>query len=183
MSATVEIDEFNGGGVITHGVVNLNVGSVDQPNIAVTPSTAIERGANSYVKYNRLHFLDLGDVSSISKIRIWLSSGGFKSGEAIKTNLVRVGLENYVPATIKAPSATRLVGNSMPVAEPKQGSEPIQNLGIKGSLTSTIASTDLQSEWVSDIWQWQVQTSATMNPGVLMTKEFTFKWDEELTIS
>jgi hypothetical protein len=171
MSAIVEIDEINGGGVTTHGVVNFNVGCVDQPNIIISPATAVSVGKNAYTKLHRLHFLDLGEASSISGLKVWLSTVQYKgTSERIKSNLPRPGIEYYYPmTTADVPTAATYTMYTMPVTQPASA-----NLGINGSLTGI-----LTEPGVSDIFKWQLQTDAYIPPGTLGTKEFTFAWTED----
>jgi hypothetical protein len=165
MSATLELDEYNGGGVRTHGVVNLNVGSIDSPNIVVSPTSAIQVGTNSFAKYNQLHFTSLGGAT-VSGITVWMSQGAVVSGETLVTNLG--GASNYFTVPLAVPTRQTIGGNMMPTAAPTG-----PNLGIGGSLVGT-----LSAPGVSDIWQWQLQLSKTVPRGTLATKEYSVSWIE-----
>lgn len=171
MPAQLEIDELNNVSVRSHAVVNLNVGSVDAPNIVVGPLVALKANRNAYTKYNQLHFVDMGGATTISNIRIWISAGELLPTEVIQTNLSTAPI-TYVSPTYSVPDTSRLSFNElrMPTSEPVSA-----NLGIGGSLTGT-----LTAPGYSDLWVWQVQIGSQVPVGALRTKRFTFAWDEDV---
>lgn len=166
MAATLEIDELNQLGLLTHGVVNLNTGNADGPNLAVTPDIAIRAGQNAYAKYHRLHFLDLGSASSISNIRIWVT-GTFGTGEGIQTNLW-TNMGGYQVVTFQTPTPITYTANPILTSDPTTA-----NLGIGGVLSGA-----LSAPGSSDIWKWQYQTALNTPTGAIPTKQFIFAWDE-----
>lgn len=174
MPAQIELDELNGVNVRTHGVVNLNVGVVDSPNIKVTPLVALRVGQNAFVKYNQLHVLSMGDATQIGNLRFWLAAGDLLPGEVIQTSLSSQP-NVYRAVTYDVPTqATRTFGaggNLMPgPAEPASA-----NLGVGGLLTG-----HLTAPGYSDLFAWQVQLGANTPPGALRTKRFTWAWDEDI---
>lgn len=173
MTATVEIDEWNGSGsgITTHGVVNLNVGAIDSPNIQTSATTSIRAGTNSYTKYHKLHFTNLGGAAKVLNIKVYISEGELRAGESIQTNLMPFGNEAYTAEAYTPPS--RLPFTKFPV--PPIGVVPsARNLGIAGSLTG-----ELTVPGYSDFWKWQLQTTDSIARGALKSKTFTFIWDEE----
>lgn len=166
MAATLEIDELNQLGLLTHGIVNLNTGNADGPNLAVTPDVAIRAGQNAYVKYHKLHFTDLGTASSVQNLRIWVT-GVFAAGEAIQTNLWTTD-GGYQRVTFQTPTPITYAANPILTADPGTA-----NLGIGSSLTGS-----LTGPGSSDIWKWQYQTALNTPSGAVPTKQFMFAWDE-----
>lgn len=164
MAATIELDETNGAGNVTHGVSTMNVGNVDAPNINPGPKNAIPDGSNSFVKYTRVHFTNLGGASTVSSLRVWLSQS--ISGQP----LVRLPavLGSYTAPTFSTPTQTALGG-----AVAFAASDPhTANIGLSGSLTST-----LTAPGVSDYLVWQQQTFAGSTKA-LAPNVFNFAWEE-----
>lgn len=174
MAATVQINERNGviPGTETSGVTNLNMGSSDIPNLNTStyPITAMAGGA-SYEKYFRLYVSNLGGSSSVSNIRIWLSSigTGFETGEAMKTNLVTSGYTAAVyaqPVNTTSTAATQ----TMPTTQPSSA-----NIGIGGSLAGSVTVAPAYSDYVI----LQEQVTASTPAGAVQTKTISILWDEQ----
>ena len=187
MPSIVEIDEINGAGVRTHGVGNLNVGNIDAPNIVVTPTTAIRKDANgkaqSYIKYNQLHFVSIPEGVTVSNIRVWATVATASAAtETAVTNLntdqTTYNLHKKLHASgIEIPTANRLVWSStIPTEEPVTGGQPTPNLGIGGVLNGT-----LTGSGYSDYFIWQVQISPTAPPSKIHQRQLMFAWDEDET--
>jgi hypothetical protein len=166
-SATVEICESNGAGeTVTHSVTNINYGNTDAANL-VAATYPISQGANSYIKYNRVHVTAMGTMNIINNIRIWKSAGAYVTGEGIQTNLKTSAYGGAV--TYAAPVTTTYTDQTMPVAEPGTA-----NLGIAGSLSNNITVAGY-----SDYWKHQLQTTGSTPGGNVNQKTFSIKYDEQ----
>lgn len=168
MAAHLEIDELNDVRTTTHGVYNLNVGSVDAPNITVGPKTAIKASNPAFIKYNMLHFTDFGGATEVKNLRVWMSAGSLLADEHVYTNLTSIPGIYSSPAFLIPDQNQTWSGNEMPTSAPGSA-----NLGIDGSLAGI-----LDAPGTSDIWKWQVRVGANTPVGALPTKRFTFAWDE-----
>jgi len=165
MVATVEICESNTvGETVTHNVSNLNYGSADVPNLVVA-TYPITVGANSYLKYDRVHVTAMGGSNVIDNIQIWKSAGAYVTGEGIQTNLETSA---YTAESFATPVQTTYTHNVMPTADPAAA-----NLGIAGSLTGTLTATGY-----SDYWKHQLQSTGSTPPGSANQKTFSIQYDE-----
>jgi hypothetical protein len=82
MTAAFEFSESNlAGEVVEDGILNVNFGNTDAPNI--TPaSNPITAGNNGFEKWIRGHFT--GSYTSISNLKFYKSAGAYVTGEDIK---------------------------------------------------------------------------------------------------
>jgi hypothetical protein len=174
MAATVQIAERNGTtpGTETPNISNLNMGSVDAPNLvpATYPITAMVNG-HSFEKWFRVNVTDLGGSSRIDNLKIWLSSlgGGWKTGEGMSTNLRIAGWVNSAYTTpIQTDSS--VAGLAMPESIPGG-----PNLGIGGLLSGGITA----APGYSDYAVLQLDVTASTPAGNVNQKTITFQYDEQ----
>lgn len=175
MAATVEIAERNGAspGTETDGVTNLNMGSVDQPNLnpATYPISAVAGGC-AYEKWERVLVTTLGGSSQVDNIRIWLSNtgGGFATGEQLLCNLTTSGyVAASYPSAGPSDSTSTVATITTPTSQPGSA-----NIGIGGALSGNITAAPAYSDYF--VFQEQVTTSTPA--GALNTKTIEILWDE-----
>jgi hypothetical protein len=165
MAATLEISESNGvGQTVTNGITNGNFGIVDAPNLNPA-SSPVPAGSNSFGKYWRLRLVSLGTSNRISSLKVWVSYGLFKTGEAILCSLRTSG---YAAPAYAMPGRAAITGLPFPTVEP---SGP--NLGIGGSLVGI-----LTAPGYSDYLKCQLQCALAMEAGNTDVKTITFEYDE-----
>lgn len=172
MSATIEISETNtSSATVTDGVTNLNMGSVDSPNL--DPSTnVIASPGNSYEKWERVHITSMGGATKVDNLRIYLSSvgSGFVQGESMVTNLVTSGYtEATYPSGGPVATASTVATRQMPTSMP--GSS---NIGIGGVLSGSFTAVPAYS----DYFVLQEQIQANVPSGALQQKVLSVVWDE-----
>ncbi|MFH0805980.1 MAG: hypothetical protein V1901_03845 [Patescibacteria group bacterium] len=84
MASTHVFSESNGAGEnITDGISNINMGSIDTPNL-VPGAYLVAVGTNSFCKYIRSKFT--GVWTEISNMKFWKSSGALVAGETVKAS-------------------------------------------------------------------------------------------------
>ena len=172
MPATIEISETNtSSATATDGVSNLNMGSVDSPNL--DPVTyVIASPGNAYEKWERVYITSLGGATQVDNIRIYLSDvgTGFAQGESMVTNLITSG---YVQASYPAGGPINTVSTvatrSMPTTIPSSS-----NIGIGGSLAGAFTT----APNYSDYFVLQEQIQANVPSGALQQKVLSIVWDE-----
>jgi hypothetical protein len=161
MSATHEWSESNlVGQDITDDIDNINFGSDDVPNL-VPASSLIIKGANSYSKYIRCKFTSTW--TDITNMKLWKSSGDYKTGETIKA------AANQAYAT---PSQTGTGDSNVPTTE-----------GTALAINSAEAENHIEygASGVSGYTGYirlQLQTTSNTEVGAVNQKEFTFQYDE-----
>lgn len=166
MSATVTIDETNGvaPGTVTANVTNVNMGSVDAPNL--NPITnPISQGANTFEKWQRFDVSNLGGSSAIENLKIWRT--GALGGAAV--HLTNAETSGYGGATAYAqPVSTASIAavNAMPTSAPATA-----NIGISGSLSGQLTTTGY-----SDYVIHQIQSNIADTAG--STTTLNFQYDE-----
>ena len=176
MSATVDISETNGtfaASVETVDISNLNFGSDDSAELtpATYPITAQADG-HAFEKWIRYRVSALGGSSQIDNLKIWKSSGVYKTEEGVSTN---ARLSGYSAATYPNPGPpvetdSGIATQVMPVAEPAG-----PNIGIGGSLSGIITTVTNYSDWLV----LQLDVTENTPAGALNTKVFTFQYDEQ----
>lgn len=108
------MNEYNGAGAVkTTGIVNVNFGSVDAPNL--NPAQAvIERGTNSYDKWIRVDFYG-GTFNRISNIKVWRSDGQFGDGPVLPSGVwVKGEAGSSSDLTYQQPSRVQRVTQDLP---------------------------------------------------------------------
>jgi hypothetical protein len=165
MSASVQIDEYNGvGETETSNITNSNMGSVDAPNLnaAVYPITA---GNNSYEKWQKLHVTAMGGAISIDDLRIW-RTGALGSGAAThKTNARTTSYAGAATYATPTATASSIATQTMPIADPGSA-----NLGISGNLTNQIV-----APGESDYLVHQITTDVTDTIGSTTTMNYQYR--------
>jgi hypothetical protein len=197
MPATVKIAETNGPSanpVVTDGILNINFGSADAPNLDPDAhAIVLSRYAPTYsvAKWLRLHLVDLGGSSSISNLKVWKSAGAYLSGEGIGSNVCNghsapswsaltyahgTGGMGAVATPYTGDGSAILGGNTW-LGCPLQAVEPAtNNLSIGGSITATLSAPGY-SDYV--ILGLQVNGSLGTPAQQLNPKQITFQWDEQ----
>ena len=153
MPSIFEFSESNGAGeVVTDGILNVNYGNLDSPNLA-SPNNRVVAGANSFEKWFRGHFT--GTFTTISNLKFWKSGGSLGTGVSIKaaadatyatpTDSISVVATSNEPTT----SGTALV----PTA-------PVMTGDYSGYITM------------------QLQTTGAASPGSIGTQTHSLRYDE-----
>lgn len=164
MSATIEIDEYNGAGATqTHNVGNSNMGSADSATLdpVASPITA---GNRSFVKYQKLHVTAMGGSSKIDNLKVW-RTGALGGASTHVTNARETSYANISYATPVA-SAVAGVDQTMPTSTPSGA-----NLGIGGSLSGSLTAVGY-----SDYLVHQIITNGADTAG--STSTLNFQYDE-----
>ena len=164
MSATVQINEYNGVGEDeTANITNANMGSNDSANL--NPVTyPISPGDNSYEKFHKVEVTAMGGSSQIDTLKVWRD--GALGGSAV--HLTNARLTSYGGAeTYAQPVATdsSLATETMPSSSPAGA-----NLGIGGALAGALTAAGL-----SDYLVHQIQTDAGDSAGSTSTLKFSYK--------
>ena len=164
MSATVQINEYNGVGEDeTANITNANMGSNDSANL--DPVTyPISPGDNSYEKFHKVEVTAMGGSSQIDTLKVWRD--GALGGSAV--HLTNARLTTYGGAeTYAQPVATdsSLADQTMPSSSPASA-----NLGIGGALAGALTAAGL-----SDYLVHQIQTDAGDSAGSTSTLKFSYK--------
>jgi len=164
MSATVQINEYNGVGEDeTANITNANMGSNDSANL--DPVTyPISPGDNSYEKFHKVEVTAMGGSSQIDTLKVWRD--GALGGSAV--HLTNARLTSYGGAeTYAQPVATdsSLATETMPSSSPAGA-----NLGIGGALAGALTAAGL-----SDYLVHQIQTDAGDSAGSTSTLKFSYK--------
>lgn len=157
MSATFTWSESNGAGqVVTDGIINLNFGSKDSPNLNTT-SHPICQGEASFEKYIRAKFTGIG--TSISNMMFWKNTGTYVTGEKIT---FYNNIASYATPT-KTPNADWDIEGQwgFPQAE-------------DGTYTITPGSVSPYTKYQ----RLQLQTTGSTPSGAVNTKTFMFQYDE-----
>ena len=163
MSATVQINEFNGAGETkTANITNSNLGSSDSVNLNASANPIIA-GSNSFEKWQKIEVTALGGSSAIDNLKTWMT-GSLSGSDALKTNARTAtygGAETY--GTPVASTSSK-AAQTMPIAEPASA-----NLGIGGSLTGSITAVGS-----SDYLVMQLQTDAATTAGASLTIHYQY---------
>lgn len=160
-AASFGFSESNGAGEnITDAISNVNMGSVDSPNL-VAADNPIVRETNSYSKYIRGKFT--GTWTEISNIVFWKSAGAYVTGEAIKAS---------ANATYATPTQSDTGDSDVPVVE---GSALSLN-SAEGE--STIVYGDSGVSGYTGYIRLQSQNTVSTPAGATNSKEFTLQYDE-----
>ena len=164
MAATVEISESNGAGTtVTDGISNSNMGNTDAANLDPV-AFPVTQGANTYIKYQRVHVSNLGTSSKIDNLQVWRT--GALGGAAVHITNART--TSYAGAASYATPVATAIGfaQTMPSSDPAAA-----NLGIGGSLTGSLTATGY-----SDYLVHQIQTNAADTEG--STTTMNYQYDE-----
>jgi len=167
-AATVYIAESNTSaetvtnltGTVDGRPASCNMGSIDQPAMLISTTTAIVADDNSFEKWQRFRVTDMGTATQIGGLRVW-DSDTLAAEATHKTNARTTGYEgaqtfdavNGPLATDR--SATYDYTQTMPVGDPGA-----TNLGIAGSLSSFLTGIGY-----SDYLVHQIQTTASAVAG------------------
>ena len=164
MSATVQINEYNGVGEDeTANITNANMGSNDSANL--NPATyPISPGDNSYEKFHKVEVTAMGGSSQIDTLKVWRD--GALGGSAVHLTNARLttygGAETYAqPVATDSSLATETMPSSSPAGA---------NLGIGGALAGALTAAGL-----SDYLVHQIQTDAGDSAGSTSTLKFSYK--------
>lgn len=164
MSASVQIDEYNGSGATqTTNISNTNMGSNDSVNL--NPVTyPVTPGNNTFEKWQKIDVTSMGGSSQINDLRVWRT--GALGGSATHVTNARTtsyaGAASFTTPTASASTFTQ----TMPTSDPGAA-----NLGIGGSLTGAITSAAL-----SDYFVHQIQTNSGDTAG--STSTMNYQYDE-----
>ncbi len=136
MSASVEVDEVNGAGlVLSHGILNTHHGSVDAINLDPV-ANPVPAGANGYEKWQRLHLAGLGGSSVVRYLHFW-SGTARPAGLTFQFNghVTQATYDGSKKTAAEQPGtgATK-TPNSVPTTSPASA-----NIGIGGQLTGTLS--------------------------------------------
>lgn len=157
MSATIELDEQNGSpGVLTHGITNSNMGSIDLPTLDPTlyPVTA---GSYTFEKWQRVHVTSLGGATAVGNIKIWCSPA--LPGGAIHLTSLRTSGYPGSPSYTAPIQTASLYTQPMPTTIPLTA-----NLGIADSLSGSLTSVGM-----SDFFVHQIQPGTPDQTGAILT--------------
>lgn len=153
MAATFEHSESNGAGeVVTNGILNLNFGNLDSPNLT-SPDNRVVAGNDSFEKWYRGRFS--GSFTTIDNLRFFKSAGSLPTGVEIKA---------AVNAAFATPTDSTSVVATVDVPVTEGTALVPNNPGVSPSFSGYI------------ILQLQAGISAT--PGAVGTQTFTLKYDE-----
>ena len=153
MVATHQFSESNGvAETVTDGIVNVNFGNTDAPNIVVA-SFPIRAGNNSFSKYIRSKFT--GTFNTISVMKFWRSDGA-----AMPTGIAITAGANPAYAT---PST----------ADDGDAAEPTSE-GTALSIGPTTITTPSYSNYI----RLQMETTVAASPGNTPTFTHTYQYDE-----
>lgn len=164
MSATVEVDEFNGAsaGTATHNISNSNMGSTDAVNLdpVANPTTP---GNPTYEKWQKLHVTAMGGSSSIQNLKIWRTTA--LGGSAVHvTNARTASYAGAATAATPIQTTSTVATQTMPTSVPGTA-----NLGIAGSLAGSLIATGS-----SDFLVHQIQTNAGDTAGATCTMNYQY---------
>lgn len=158
MAATVQINEYNGGGETkTANISNSNYGSTDAANLTAA-SFPITAGNNSYEKWQKLEVTAMGGSTSVDDLKVWYT-GSLSGSDALVTNARESsygGAESYSTPTA---SASSVADQTFPTSAPSGA-----NLGVGGSLSGQLTSTG-----ESDYLVHQLDTDAGTTAGATVT--------------
>lgn len=173
MAATVQIAERNGvsPGTETDGITNMNMGSIDQPNLNAS-TYPITAPGQSFEKWERVYVSNMGGSAALDNIRIWLSSigSGWAVGETMTCNLKTSGYVSAAyPAGGPSSSSSTVATTSMPTSQPGSA-----NIGISGALSGQITAAPAYS----DYFVLQEHVTSSTPAGALQTKTLSIMWDE-----
>jgi hypothetical protein len=166
MSATVQINEYNGAGETkTANITNTNMGSVDSANLDPT-ANSIDQGNNSFEKVQTFEVTAMGGSSAVENFKVW-RTGALGDGSPSHVTNARTsgyaGAESYVqPVDTVSTKATQ----AMPTSEPASA-----NLGVGGSLTGQLTTTG-----ETDRLYHQIQTGGGSTTG--STSTMNYQYDE-----
>lgn len=162
--ATVEIDEANGAEVLTHSIVDSDMGNQDSATIdpVAFPITA---GNRTFIKYQKIHVTAMGGSSKIDNLKVWrtgvLGTGG------VHSHYTNARTAAYGGALVfAAPVVTAVTGvdQAMPTAVPATA-----NLGIAGALTGSLTAVGS-----SDYLGHQIGTDASATAGATTTMNYQY---------
>lgn len=163
MSATVQINEYNGvGETESANISNTNMGSVDSADL-VAADNPIVPGNNSYEKWQKIVVTAMGGSSKIDNLKVWRvgALGGSASHVTNARETTYGGAETYAQPSN---SASSVATQTMPTSEPTGA-----NLGIGGSLTGNLTATGS-----SDYLVHQIQTDAGDVAGSTSTMHYQY---------
>lgn len=170
MAVTLEIDESNdaSGEVVEHDIPEIFAGSDDAFDL-VPGDFPITPGQNSYEKWLRYHFTDLGGASAVGNLRVW---GEAPSDAEVTLHYNGSTVEgtydgaNHKQTTFSAPATTSTrTPEALPTSQPAG-----PNLGITGDLTDTLA-----APGSSDYLLLQVRTTASATAGDTVVISFGYE--------
>ncbi len=153
MAAVFEHSESNGAGeVVTNGILNLNFGSLDSPNLA-SPNNRVVAGDDSFEKWYRGRFS--GTYTTIDNLRFWKSGGSLPSGVTIKA---------AVNAAFATPTDSTSIVATVDVPTTEGTALAPSNPGASPSFSGYVTL--------------QLQANIGATPGAVGTQTFTLKYDE-----
>lgn len=160
MTATFDWIEFNGSGADETSMTNINMGSIDQANIASPSDYPVRTGENSYEKYIKGDFS--GTFTRIENIRFYLSSGSIPASDHIYFDGETVSFTQPTNTT------STIATTDIPESEPGTA-----NVSIGGSLSGDLTSAG-QTDYI--VLQYAVDSSASAGEKGPFT--FTLTYDE-----
>jgi hypothetical protein len=166
MSATVEVDEFNGAsaGTVTHNPANSNMGSTDAA--ALDPNAnPLTPGTNSFEKYQKIHVTAMGGSSLIQNLKVW-RTGALGGAATHLTNARTASYGGAATAATPTASTSSVATQTMPTSTPASA-----NLGIGGALAGSLSATGS-----SDFLVHQIQSNAADTAG--STSTMNYQYDE-----
>lgn len=188
MAATVELSETNlVGAVVTNGISTLNFGGNDRPNIDfLTAGDKIVPGNYSYVKYIRIHLVSQGSPAvNLSGIRFWKSSGTYKSGVGIGSNVNSSSIANW--GAFGAKSYATPVSSQINISDGRNSSDPLAaipaadpggtNLAINANFANSLTAANTFSDYLL-LQMYTATNTPTGSSSPTYTRQFTYSWVE-----
>jgi len=160
MAAIFTWKEYNGAGGTETDITNLNMGDLDQANIATPSDYPIMAGSNTFEKYVKGGFT--GTFSTINNFRFYLSIGTIQANDHIYFN----GQITSYTQPIKTDSTIATV--DIPTTEPGTA-----NVSIGGNLLGS-----LSAPGTSDYIVLQYSSAYASGVGQQGPFTYTFVYDE-----
>ena len=187
MAVTVKWVEYNGtvddAGQGSALVSTINFGSTDSADL--TPASyPIAAGSNSYIKYLKLQFS--GSFTKIDNLKLWKSSGNYKTGETIKFSGSYT--KSGAPVQTDIPDVGGKAVPNIPTSSPADANVAYTKWGTDDH-TTTAASlpTPSQSESSpgyysgsrSSMMAFQLQTTSSTPAGAVNEKTISVTFDRQ----
>lgn len=166
-AATVYISESNGAGeVVTHDIDNINLGSIDAPNLDPSLHQVIV-SEYSYAKYERVEVASLGDSTTIKDLRCWASVYVPVTGERLRFNCFATASAAIPYAT---PTTASIITATIGTSDPGSA-----NIDIGGDLAGQLLAPGYSGYF---LFQAQSNVGGTTPVGPANVKVIVFQFDE-----
>ena len=153
-------------GELTHNISDTDMSTEDSPTTDPV-ANPVTPGNNTMHKYQQIHVTAMGGSSLIDNLQVWRT--GALGGTATHKTNARTTSYAQKPYVAPSTTATAQADQTMPSADPAAA-----NLGIAGSLTGSIATSDAESR--SDMLVHQIQTNGGDTAG--STSTMNYQYDE-----